>query len=109
MNSRTENNTPKNVAGKADAVVPRSDGRAAVSVDSPIFKDVQVTLHAALGRTALTVQDILALKSGTIVKLDARLNDLAELRLNDSLVARGEIVSVDGSFAIKIVEIAQLS
>lgn len=109
MNSRSENNMPKNVTGKADAAVPRNDGRTAVSVDSPIFKDVQVTLNATLGRTALTVQDILALKSGTIVKLDARLNDLAELRLNDSLVARGEIVAVDGSFAIKIVEIAQLS
>lgn len=109
MNSRSENTTPKDAAGKADAVPARRDGRSAVSVDSPIFKDVQVTLHAALGRAELSVQDILALKSGSVVKLGAKLNDLAELRLNEALVARGEIVAVDGSFAIKIVEIAQLS
>lgn len=106
MNTRSENQA-KDAAAK-----PRTEGaagRPVISVDSPIFKDVNVVLNAALGRAELTVQDILALKSGSVVKLEAKLNDLVELRLNDALIARGEIVAVDGSFAVRIVDIAQVS
>ena len=112
MNTRSENSHSKDAAtGKtrAEAVPGRPEGRPVISVDSPIFKDVNVVLNAALGKAELSVQEILALKSGSVVRLDAKLNDLVELRLNDSLIARGEIVAVDGSFAVRIVEIAQLS
>jgi len=108
MTNRSVSGSDK-VLSKTEASTPRDGRSAAVSVNSPIFRDVQVKLDAALGRAEISVQEVLALKSGSVVKLDARLNDLAELRLNDSLVARGEIVAVDGSFAIRIVEIAQSS
>ncbi len=111
MNSPSEKALSKDVtAGKSRAEPPaaRPAGRSIISPDSPIFKDVHVVLNAALGSAEVSVQDMLALKSGSIVKLDAKLNDLVELWLNDSLVARGEIVAVEGSFAVRIVEIAQL-
>ena len=111
MTSPSEKALSKDVtAGKAraEASASRPAGRPIISPDSPIFKDVHVVLNAALGSAELSVQDILALKSGSVVKLDAKLNDLVELWLNDSLVARGEIVAVEGSFAVRIVEIAQL-
>ena len=112
MNPPSEKTLSKDTAtshAKAETAPARAEGRPIISADSPIFKDVHVQLNAALGNADLSVQDILALKAGSVVKLDAKLNDLVELWLNDSLIARGEIVAVDGSFAVRIVEIAQLS
>ena len=111
MDTQPENIPSKDATGGRTKGEPaaRKDARPVIAVDSPIFKDVRVTLDAALGRAELSVHDMLALKSGSVVKLDAQLNDLVELRLNDSLVARGEIVTVDGNFAVRIVEIAQLT
>lgn len=108
MNTRLENSPPKTAGttkGRSDGT---GGGRPVISADSPIFKDARVVLNAALGEAELSVQDLLALKSGSIVELNTGLNDLVELRLNGSRVARGEIVAVDGCFAIRIIEIAQL-
>ena len=87
----------------------RTAGPQLLSIDSAIFKDVRVSLRARLGETSLSVEDLLSLKAGSVVTLDTRLNDLVELRLNDNLVARGEIVAIDDKYGIRIVEIAQIS
>lgn len=76
-----------------------------LSLDSAIFKDVAVELSAKLGRATLSVEELLGLHAGSVVKLDVKINDLVELRLNDSLVARGEIVAVGGNFGVRITEI----
>ncbi|HWE45804.1 MAG TPA: FliM/FliN family flagellar motor switch protein [Caulobacteraceae bacterium] len=83
-------------------------GRRILTPHSPILKDVRVELDAKLGLASLSVQELLALNVGTVVKLDARLNDLVELRLNNSAVARGEIVAIDDNFGIRIVEIGEI-
>lgn len=81
-------------------------GASLLSIDSAVFDGVRVALRAKLGDVELTVQELLTLKSGSVVKLDHKMSDLVELRLNDALVARGEIVAVDDHFGIRIVEIA---
>lgn len=80
-----------------------------VGLDSPIFKDVSVELQAKLGSVTMSIGELLALKSGAVLKLDLKLNDTIELRLNQSLVAKGEIVAVDDNFGVRIVEVANVS
>jgi flagellar motor switch protein FliN/FliY len=80
-----------------------------VGVDSSIFKDIQVDLRARLGEARMSVDELLALRTGSIVKLDAKLNSPVELRLNGSVVARGEIVAVGDQFGLRIIEIARPS
>ena|SRR5216683_2807607 len=82
------------------------DGLALVPLDSALFKDVRVELTARLGVATLTVEELLNLKAGSVVKLEARLNDLVELRLNGQVVALGEIVAVGERFGLRIVEVA---
>jgi flagellar motor switch protein FliN len=89
--------------------IAQSKGRPLLFIDSTIFKDVRVALQAKLGQATLTVADLLALRSGSILKLDAKISELVELRLNDSIVARGEIVAVDDNFGVRIVEVAEIS
>ena len=93
---------------KQDEII-QPKGRPLLFIDSTIFKDVRVSLQAKLGQVTLTVADLLALKAGSVVKLDLQMNELIELRLNESVVARGEIVAVDDNFGVRIVEVAHIS
>jgi len=99
------NGSSTHAVGQKEESAPPS-GPPLVSLDSAIFQDVQVSLDARLGQVTMTIAELLALKAGSVVKLERGLNDLIELRLNQSVVARGEIVVVDDNYAIRIVEIA---
>ena len=84
---------------------PSAAGMSGIASD--VLRDVQVSLETYLGGAELTVQELLDLKSGSIVKLDLRLNELVELRLQGSVVARGEIVAVGDHFGVRILEIGK--
>lgn len=81
-------------------------GPPLVSLDSAVFSGVTVKLDARLGGVTMTIQELLALKAGEVVTLDAQLNDLVELHLNGTAVGRGEIVAAGDAFGVRIVEIA---
>ena len=78
-----------------------------VSLDSAIFQAVRVRLEARLGEVSLTVEEMLALKEGSVLKLGSRLNDTVDLYLDEQLVARGEIVAVDDHFGVRITDLAE--
>lgn len=81
-------------------------GAPLLNLESAIFKDVAVNLQAKLGETSLTVSELLALRTGDVLKLDLQLDSPVELRLNQSTIALGEIVAVDDHFGVRITEIA---
>ena len=87
---------------------PSLDAAPLVDIGSDILKDVQVSLQASLGGAELSVQELLELKAGSVVKLDLQVNDLVELKLKGALIARGEIVAVGDQFGIRIVEIGKI-
>lgn len=66
---------------------------------------VPMRLTAELGTCTMSIADILKLGAGSIVQLDRAAVDPVELRINDRLVARGEIVAVDGHFGIVVTEV----
>jgi flagellar motor switch protein FliN/FliY len=108
MNSHVQPDRPPPPAEQAaDHAGPQSE--ATVSLESPLLQAVQVELKVRLGMAKLTVQELLALKPGSVVKLESQLNDLVELRLNGSVVALGEIVAVGANFGVRIVKIAPMS
>ncbi len=67
--------------------------------------DVRIPVTAEVGGTELTLQAILDLVPGSVVPLDKRVDEALDLCVNGKLVARGEIVSLDGSYALRITEI----
>jgi flagellar motor switch protein FliN/FliY len=92
-------------AGGSDIQNSTGNGTAGGSIDARLLSGVQVSLDAKLGSVALSVADLMGLKSGSVVTLDNQLNDLIDLKLNGSVVARGELVAVEDHFAVRIVEI----
>lgn len=93
-------------AKKNGADLAHEQGPPLIAADSSLLKDVPVTLEARLGSVAMPVSELLDLRAGSVLNLDSRLNEPIELFLNNSLVARGEIVAVDDRFGVRIVEIA---
>ena len=82
------------------------EGELLIAADSSLLREVEVTLQARLGELVMPVSELMELRQGSVLGLAARLDDPIDLLLNDSLVARGEIVAVDDRFGVRIVEIA---
>jgi flagellar motor switch protein FliN/FliY len=70
-----------------------------------VLLDVPLRVVAELGGCSLPVARILALGAGSIVELDRPAGGPVDLRVNEKLVARGEIVAVDERFGVRITEL----
>jgi flagellar motor switch protein FliN/FliY len=92
---------------KTTAAAPTKSDSALDKINPKLIETVSVTLEAYLGEARMTVADLTALKDDSIVPLDAALNQAVELRLNGVAVARGELVAVGDSFAVRLTEIAR--
>lgn len=70
-----------------------------------LLYNVPVKLKAKLGRTMLSVEEILKLDVDCIIQLNTNVGDLVELYANDILIGYGEIVVVNEDIGVKIVQI----
>jgi len=76
------------------------------SIDVLLAMDVSVTV--VIGQTELPVKRLLQLGPGSVLKLDKSIDEPADLYLRDTKFATGNIVVVDGRFAIRIKQILGL-
>lgn len=67
--------------------------------------DVPVGVTVELGSCEMPMKDVLQLSVGSVVQLDKSADAPIEVRVNDKLVARGEVVVVENRFGIKITEL----
>jgi flagellar motor switch protein FliN/FliY len=67
--------------------------------------DVDLELSVSFGRTTLVLQEVLKLSSGSIVELNRSASEPVDLLVNGSVVARGDVVVVDGNYGIRITEV----
>jgi len=67
--------------------------------------DVDLELSVSFGHTTLVLQEVLKLSSGSIVELNRSASDPVELLVNNAVIARGEVVVVDGNYGIRITEV----
>jgi len=70
-----------------------------------LIDHVEVEVEVLLGDARLTVSELTALQSGDLLPVDRKLSEAADIRVNGRVIARGEIVSVDDKFAVRVTEI----
>ena len=98
-------------AGQSDAdeVVPLPDfsGMLSEAAKSSIdlLNDVELNIKIELGRTELTVEEILKLANGSVVELNKLAGDPVDVLVNDQLVAHGEVLVVNDNFCVRLNEI----
>lgn len=78
-------------------------GGSASSID--LLRDVPLEIRAELGKAQRMVKDVLRLNVGTIVDLDKDAGAPVDLIVNSRIIARGEVVEVDGRYGVRITEI----
>ena len=73
----------------------------------PAIHEVSLEAYAILGTASMPVSQLLRMGRGAVVELDTGLGDEIEMRINDQLVAKGEVVVVEDRIAIEITEIVK--
>ena len=71
-----------------------------------LLYSVPVELSVQLGSCMMPMKNVLELNPGTVVQLDKKADQPADLYVNDKLIAQGEIVVLDNTFGIKITKLA---
>lgn len=80
---------------------------AATAERTEAYYDVAVDVVAVLGTANLDVSQVLKLGRGAVVELDHLVNDPVEIRANDRLVAKGDVVVLEDRLAVKVTEIVR--
>jgi len=71
---------------------------------APVF-DVPVQISAVIGKTSLSVSELLKLTQGSVLELDRKVGEAIDIYVNNRLVARGEVVVVDERLGVTMTEI----
>jgi flagellar motor switch protein FliN/FliY len=73
------------------------------------INNVEMALTVEIGRTRMSVRDVLALEPGAVVELDRSAGAPADVLLNGRLIAHGEIVVIDQDYAVRITQILDVA
>lgn len=66
---------------------------------------IPMRLSVEVGSASMSLSELVALKQDEIIELDRQTDDPLDILVNGTLIARGEIVTVDGRYGIRICEI----
>jgi flagellar motor switch protein FliN len=77
----------------------------AAGANYPLLASIPVRLSVEVGRASMRLSELLDLAEGSVVTLDRRANDLLDIMANGTLLAKGEVVTVNGRYGIRIVEL----
>jgi flagellar motor switch protein FliN/FliY len=67
--------------------------------------DVELQVVVVLGRARMTIRELLALTTGSVVELDKLAGEALDILVNDKVIARGEAVVVNEKFGVRLTEI----
>jgi flagellar motor switch protein FliN/FliY len=95
----------KETAGPA----PVSASRDTPPPESPktldLLLEVELPVSVSFGRAQLPLKDVLKLTSGSIVEMNRSISEPVEVIVNNCVIARGEVVVVEGNYGIRIQQI----
>lgn len=70
-----------------------------------LLMDVALEVSVELGRSHMSIGDILALRTGSVIELNKLAGEPVDVSVNGTLIARGEVVVVDEKFGVRITEV----
>ncbi len=70
-----------------------------------VILNIPVTLSMEVGRTRMTIRELMELKRGSVVKFDRLAGEPMDVLVNGTLVAHGEVVVVNDRFGIRLIDV----
>lgn len=96
---------PAKPKSSARSSASRSKASASSNPSAGLAADMPVQVVAVLGKKTITVGDLVGLKKGEVVELNRFPNEAVDLVANGKLMAKGELVEIDGKLGVRIIKI----
>jgi flagellar motor switch protein FliN/FliY len=80
-------------------------GPAAVEGNLDTILDIPVTISMEIGRTRISIRNLLQLNQGSVVELDRLAGEPLDVLVNGTLIAHGEVVVVNEKFGIRLTDV----
>ena len=80
-------------------------GKGSMMNELDMILDIPVQIAVELGRTKITIKNLLQLAHGSVVELDAMAGEPMSVFVNGTLIAQGEVVVVNDKFGIRLTDI----
>lgn len=98
--SKKVSRTAKAKASSGGIASAKTGGRSA-----GLAADLPVQMVAVMGKKIITVKELVSLKKGQVVELNRFPNEAVDLVANGRLIAKGELIEIDGKLGIRIIKI----
>jgi flagellar motor switch protein FliN/FliY len=91
---------------------PAAEPKSSLGKDNSLSKtfdlllDVALPVNVSFGKTYLQIREVLKLNTGSIVELNRFVAEPVEVIVNDCVIARGEVVVVDGNYGVRITQLS---
>lgn len=73
--------------------------------DLDVILDIPVAISMEVGRTAITIRNLLQLNQGSVIELDRLAGEPLDVLVNGTLIAHGEVVVVNEKFGIRMTDV----
>jgi flagellar motor switch protein FliN len=81
---------------------------AGKGTDLEFLNDVSITISIEVGRTRMKLRDLLRLNKDSIIELDKLATEPVDIFANDKLIARGNIITVNGKYCVRLISLPEV-
>ena len=99
LEKEPETQNPSPSGGRSLQTQPAASGP---SKSMELLLDVELPVSVSFGRAQLPLKDVLKLTTGSIIELNRAVSEPVEVIVNNCVIARGEVVVVEGNFGVRI-------
>ncbi|MBF0256927.1 MAG: flagellar motor switch protein FliN [Gammaproteobacteria bacterium] len=90
-------------AAHFDELTPHNQSGEEININAIL--DVPVTIAMEIGRTEISIRNLLQLNQGSVVELDRLAGEPLDVMVNGTLIAKGEVVVVNEKFGIRLTDV----
>ena len=83
----------------------KDEGHPVTDVNLDVVLDIPVNISMEIGRTKISIRNLLQLNQGSVVELDRLAGEPMDVLVNGTLIARGEVVVVNEKFGVRLTDI----
>jgi len=105
VEGQEENSEVEDLEGQAEGEA--EEGADSQEIAEGMLPSITLPVIVALGRSYMSIKEILKLQSGQILELNKNPNEPVDLVVNGKVVARGELVDVEGRLAVRLIKIVE--
>lgn len=105
MSTQTANAIEPQVAELGNLKADAPDAGANRELNLDVVLDIPVTLSIEVGRSRLSIRNLLQLNQGSVVELDRATGEALDVYVNGTLIAHGEVVVVNEKFGIRLTDV----